>query len=478
MAFILNYQVDGTDIGSFLKRRLLPSEYGKIGTPGTIGFGVGVCPPEQLPPGMTPMAGYDELESPNFGNYLDALGSHMVFIPKFWYKINNSSSDLGVGNTGGNYIHITDDADYAATYGFALERCFVDDDITYSGIFVDKYCMSNVGDKAISVPGAVMLLARGATTDFDEESEENITSLTHSFSDLAQSRWFEAFHAHRRLLLPQDALKCSIMSTFAANAITHLAWAHSQYSSGLSSPDKAIICAWRTVAPYFPKGNTDPDHLQDEYDSSVVFTSDPTREGFTTVGTPNDTAQENPGLAGSGAPFERTTHNGQRCGIADVAGKFAQLTAGCFQKVLSGVQMLYILKSSVNIDYIENYADSITEANHDQILATGNYGSFPRWLGNGANQVFGFSATPSTTAYKVASVGAPLSTGVNNSAGVAAWGYDYVEMNPASGGGDNIFPIRVWGLSGNVPGRCGIFARDGYNSDGNVASRGMIFTSN
>lgn len=58
-----------------------------IGTPGEIGFGVGVCPANILPAGFTPMQGYQDPSSPNYGNYQYKDGSIMVWIPQFYYRM-------------------------------------------------------------------------------------------------------------------------------------------------------------------------------------------------------------------------------------------------------------------------------------------------------------------------------------------------------------------------------------------------------
>jgi hypothetical protein len=58
-----------------------------IGTPGQIGFGVGVCPANILPANMTPMKGYQDPSSPNYGNYQYREGSVMVWIPAFYYRM-------------------------------------------------------------------------------------------------------------------------------------------------------------------------------------------------------------------------------------------------------------------------------------------------------------------------------------------------------------------------------------------------------
>ena len=62
-------------------------KYNSIGTPGELGFGVGVCPPEILPSGFTPMQGYNNPASENYGNYQFTDGSVMVWIPKFYYRM-------------------------------------------------------------------------------------------------------------------------------------------------------------------------------------------------------------------------------------------------------------------------------------------------------------------------------------------------------------------------------------------------------
>ena len=57
-----------------------------IGIPGQMGFGVGICPLANLPTGMTPMAGYDQLGHDNYGNYQFTDGSVMIWVPKFYYR--------------------------------------------------------------------------------------------------------------------------------------------------------------------------------------------------------------------------------------------------------------------------------------------------------------------------------------------------------------------------------------------------------
>jgi hypothetical protein len=76
-----------------------------IGIPGQLGFGVGVCPAALLPSGFTPMRGYNNPSSPNYGNYQFSDGSIMVWIPKFYYRIHTFGNITGI--TQGNPAVVT-----------------------------------------------------------------------------------------------------------------------------------------------------------------------------------------------------------------------------------------------------------------------------------------------------------------------------------------------------------------------------------
>jgi hypothetical protein len=73
----------------YLFNLMMPA-YNRIGIPGEVGFGVGICPEASLPPGFTPMAGCYDPASPNYGNYTYLDGSVMVWIPKFYYRIHET----------------------------------------------------------------------------------------------------------------------------------------------------------------------------------------------------------------------------------------------------------------------------------------------------------------------------------------------------------------------------------------------------
>lgn len=100
-----------------------------IGKAGSKGFGVAAIQDEYLPNGFRKLKGHDDIDSDNYGNVLDANGSVMVWIPKFYFKW-----------TGKNKCKITD----TPKKGYALHRAFIDSGSELRGIFVDKYECGNL----------------------------------------------------------------------------------------------------------------------------------------------------------------------------------------------------------------------------------------------------------------------------------------------------------------------------------------------
>lgn len=104
-AAITGGTIDGTTIGSTTPAAgtftsLLSTGFGQveniIGIPGNRGFGVGICPASLLPAGFTPMQGYQDPSSPNYGNYQFREGSVMVYIPKFYYRMHTWGAITGI----------------------------------------------------------------------------------------------------------------------------------------------------------------------------------------------------------------------------------------------------------------------------------------------------------------------------------------------------------------------------------------------
>ena len=391
---------------------------GKIGTPGQIGFGVGICPVANLPSGFTPMDGYNQVWHPNYGNYQYADGSIMVFVPKFYYRmhtwatnqitaitqanpaavtqtghgyvngdiificnvggmtqvnnlfftvtrVNDNSYTIGVDSSGygvysgsagdstkgfgtgfefnktlithgKNSISIRGTETYATEElanvdGYALHRAFWDGNVEQVGFFVDKYkCSKNAwgatGYIASSLPNGKPLSSASTHNPFADLTGG--ANFYYSAIDLAHRRdgVNGAVNASSRFF-------CA--SQFVRSALAMLSLAHGQYSQ------TDTYCAWYHATYNYPKGNNS-NALKDTDDATVTYTSD----GYS-----------NSGRTGSGVALEKTTHNGQSCGAADLNGGMYEISIG----------VTAIAPAALTID-------GITAANPAEISVTADHG--------------------------------------------------------------------------------------------------------
>ena len=263
-----------------------------IGTPGAQGFGVGVCP--VLPPGYAAMLGIADSISDNYGNYQYSDGSIMVWVPRFYYRIGSAASPRYAAY-GSNAIDILGDAAFgseadANSAGYALHRAFFDGG-PQLGFFVDKYQCSNNGGKASSLRYGAPLSTAAAHNPIS--ALDGAPSLTYGGTIAAAKTRGGTFHP------------CSI---FIYGALAMLSMAHAQAATATT------WCAWYDPAGVtnYPKGNNN-NALRDTNDTSVLYVSD----GYS-----------NCGQTGSGAPFAKTTHNGQACGVADLNGNMYEVALG------------------------------------------------------------------------------------------------------------------------------------------------------
>jgi len=301
----------------------IPPATMQVGLPGAVGFGVGVCPPGSLPPGFTPLSGYADPASPNYGNYQYSDGSVMVWIPKFFYRINHAANPTYSIYTP-NDIHIVGGETFAnraaaTAAGYALHRAFIDGGVEQPGFFVDKYQVSKN--------------AKG--TGFVGSSIRNGLPLSSSAAhnpvgDLTAVAGINANYAFLTAARARDGVDGAInassvffnQSVFMMSALAMLALAHGQAATGTA------YCAWwSATTTNFPKGCNN-NALRDTNDTTVVYQSD---------GYPNC------GKTGSGALLAKTTHNGQDCGVCDVNGNMWQVLIGmtCIgsTKAITGVTL-------------------------------------------------------------------------------------------------------------------------------------------
>jgi hypothetical protein len=355
-----------------------------IGTAGTYGFGVGALRANEIPTGWMPLPGHDDPTSPNYGNYLDPLGSHMVFIPKFWYKASGNTFLVSKVPATGYVLH--------EAFRFAAR-----------GFFRDKTHVGNVGGKPLAKLGIAPLST--------STSNNPIGVLTG-----APANTYAGFVNAMKLRTSDHHCE----SNFESNALFVLAKAHSAASANTA------VCAYKDVLPFMPKGNNN-NALRDASDSGVQYV---------TAGNANYPACA---LTGSGFPFAKTTHNGQACGVADVNGNMWRVNIG-LTKLNNTDGVFKILKTTVNPNTLTatNLHDETLYDNLD--LTTLMPSAALGWIyyGNGAEQVFDFSADMNNAQQRAACAGIPRATGVSatgtNEYGDGLLRYWTTNMIPIVGG--------------------------------------------
>ena len=258
-----------------------------IGVPGQQGFGIGVCP-GPLPEGMSGMADFNDPASDFYGNYTYLDGSVMVWIPAFYYKI-------GTGENGEakHFIDVVptsffEGIESANSAGYALHRAFYDGGKSHTGVFVDKFlCSDNYGVASSLKNGKPLSTYSG---------HNPIGSL----QGKPTNAYFGTIQAAKT-----RGLNFFVNSRFIFSALALLSVAHGQ------APKSTEFCGWFSAEYNHPKGcNTG---LRDVRDSDVIYQGD----GYGTCG-----------LTGSGSEFNRTTHNGQNSGVADLNGLMWEVSPG------------------------------------------------------------------------------------------------------------------------------------------------------
>lgn len=279
-----------------------------IGKAGNVGFGVGICPPQLVPDGFTPMNGYDNPMSDNYGNYQYKDGSICVYIPRFYYKITAGA---------GTVIVIASTWDYATmaaanAAGYAMHRAFIDGGVHQMGFFVDKYENSKnawgTGYIASSIKNGLPLST--ASTHNPIYSAVPGEALTATAAN-DYSNTLTAAHARDGV---NGAVNASsiwhVQSRFQWSALAMLSLAHGQAATSTAWN------AWYNATYNYPLGLNNNNLTNADVDvAGLVYTWD-------------NYAANNSGKAGSGVPFNKTTHNGQACGVADMNGNIYEVNIG------------------------------------------------------------------------------------------------------------------------------------------------------
>jgi len=291
------------------------STYGanEIGVAGEAGFGVGICPPLLLPAGMTPMAGYTDKASDNYGNYIYSDGSVMVWIPRFYFKIeHNGTTEINKVTIKGIDTYPTEAN--ANADGFALHRMFIDGGDIKDGVFIDKYKWSLTGFVHGSAGIASSIKNSNPISSSVSTNRDASNNFAGSFSDcLSNSQTPTDTYGGAWSVAKTRGANFAVMSIWISNGLALLSLAHGQASSS------TINCAWYHATYNFPKGNNRSGVLNDIDDATCTFSvCDDAYWATRTEAAKN----------GSGSAFAKTTHNGQNCGVADVNGNQWEIVQG------------------------------------------------------------------------------------------------------------------------------------------------------
>ena len=368
---------------------------------GQQGFGVGVYGGDSTDltaMGLTPMDGCDDPASDNYGNYQHTNGSIMCFIPAFAYRVGNSAAP-SYSRDKENALEIADATNFSgykagASFsgnasvgdGWILHRAFVDGGLVKRGFFIDKYLCS----KSTSNANVAVSVKNGDPIE-----------LSTSYNNSSAMTGCEGCLYDAMLLGYNRGEGYSCCSCFQWAAISMLGLAHAQASTS------ADYCAWYddTNTKNYPRGNNN--NLKDVDDSTVTFTQ------------AGSNAYSGLAKTGSASNFAKTTHNGQNCGITDVAGNIRQTLVG-WGNPSNGTE--WLLKTSVTVRSIteRNYTSS---SNYNIWSSTGSSDGTKYW---GANAFF-------TDIYSVKWASCGLRPKTLQSSGTSTFGKDYFYFSYNSG---------------------------------------------
>ena len=354
-----------------------------FGEIGGLGAGIAYLPETAATVGLTPMSGASEVGNENFGNFIDSNNNVFVCIPMMYYKADTATRNSAFSNKPNIYIS------YVAKEGYAPFYAFKKSDGSYVPcVFVSKYLMGISGTKAIS--------KKNEDTATSNSSYNGINKITGC--QARNDNFFKAANSmNDNAVLHYAALRF----VYYMVAEAHMQAAVRKFGSISNVP--SFICAYLDKAPYFPKGCNSS--LSDINDTSIRYTQ-------------GTQSYQNCGKTGSCNIPEKTTFNGQKCGIMDMGGLQWEVDAG------------YIVGED-NVTYILKGIDLLKSLNTNTYLNTSNYiglnmanrrTTSATKVGNGENPVFSFS--DSGNDYNCDNFLNPLSTAMSSN-GTAAYGEDY-----------------------------------------------------
>lgn len=387
------------------------------GAAGAAGFSLGS--PHKLPPGFSPLAGYTDPASENFGNIVFRDGSQMIVLAQMFYRIGHADN-LGYSAYGVNSIQIKYPDEFPTTAGeaaagqiaaeadgYAVHRAFWTAGKILPHIAVDKYLNSKVANGA-GFSAASIKNGAPISTSSAHNPIADLTACT-------ANAYYECINAPKArdgesgAINPDSIFHCE--TRFITAWLQILQIAHGQAATSTAN------CAWHDAAGVKSvPANCDNNALGSVDHADVSYTSD----GYS-----------NCCLAGSGTPYAKTTHNGQACGV-EVGGTMWRVNIGMTRS--SENDNFYVLKKSVDPRLLtagENgtmdaWGNNAHLADLYDILDASHITHASAWarFGNGANAVL--SGARSGAGYELTGLGLPMNANAKSGAGTNLFGKDGV----------------------------------------------------
>ncbi|MCI7023716.1 MAG: hypothetical protein MR964_05805 [Campylobacter sp.] len=388
-----------------------------FGEIGGLGAGVAYLPETAATVGLTPMNGANDVSHENFGNFVDSNDNVFVCIPLMFYKADTDTRNEAFYNKPNIYISYVPKEGYAPFYAFKKS-----DDTYVPCVFVSKYLMSVSGNKAVDKANqrAISKKNQDIASSVDHENYLSIKRITGC--EARNDNFFKAANSmNAHTVLHYAAMRF----VYYMVAEAHMQAAVRKFGSISSVP--SFICAYLDVEPYFPKGCNN--RLSDINDTSIKYL----QGAF---------SPENCGMTGSCNKPEKTSFNGQKCGIVDMGGLVYEVDAGYISIeygvhtqtfALKGVDLLKSLNENTYTN-TENYIqlDLKDRNGNRQKYATSYFGprnNLASRMGSVENPIFSFKYSDSNDGSAINDYNCdnflnpvPLGVGIQ---GTTAYGQDY-----------------------------------------------------
>ena len=339
-----------------------------FGEIGGLGAGVAYLPETAATVGLTPMNGANDVSHENFGNFVDSNDNVFVCIPLMFYKADTDNRNADFYNKPNIYISHVPKEGYAPFYAFKKS-----DDTYVPCVFVSKYLMSVSGNKRTD-KGNQRAISKKNQDIASSTDHENYISIKRITGCKARNdNFFKAANSmNSHTVLHYAAMRF----VYYMVAEAHMQAAVRKFGSISSVP--SFICAYLDVEPYFPKGCNS--NLSDINDTSIRYTQGPFSD-------------QNCGMTGSCNKPEKTSFNGQKCGIMDMGGLMEEVDAGYIVAEIGRYDVTLALKGIDLLKSLNENTYSNTE-NYIQLDLTGrrneNWASHSR-VGSDQSPVFSFS---------------------------------------------------------------------------------------